>query len=425
MDSRIYDSLEAIRDNYGDGIFYNASVTKNLLGDLAPRLSKERVLIVNFLEMGGYFQLKHAGNNYFSVRSRLVEQYIENFAVEKRVADWILDIFSFLLGYNPDSVIKEPVKEIKVDLDYVKKLPAAKKASPRTEIMKPPKQLMPLADKDIIKRISCDFHTAAVIKGGFVSASGPNSEGQCNTNTFDWRDIIAVSCGTGFTVGLRADGTVIGVGNNDYNQLDFFGWRDIISISAGLRHTVGLRADGSCLGCGHNKNGEINIRHWRNITSIIAGTDCTFGIKKDGRVLVAGNNKSGDLTVSHLEDAADIAMAGPGRIVALRKNGTIARVGQENHMRKNFAKWKNIKQISAAPDYIAGLTRDGKVKLLAYFWRDSGAEAATYDWDNIQAIAAGRYHIIGWQKGGGLIGTMLHHDISKNKGQINVSKWEM
>ena len=418
MNNKIYESLKTIRDDYGDGIFYNASIVKNLLGDLAPGLNKERLLVVDFLKMGGYFQLKHSGNNYFATRSKLVEQYIEDFSVDKKVADWILDIFSFLLGYDPNKVIsiKEPT---------AKKTTVKKKVTKPIEIAKPPVKKFIIANKDIIKRISCDFHTAAVTKSGLVMAAGQNSEGQCNTNTFDWHDIVAVSCGTGFTVGLRADGTVTGVGNNDYRQLDFLGWHNITAVSAGLRHTVGLRSDGSCLASGHGKNGETDIRHWRNITNIIAGTDCTFGIKKDGRVLVAGNNKNGDLQVSHLENVADIAMAGPGKILALLKNGTIARVGSINHMRKNFDKVKNIKQISAAPDYIAGLTNDGRVRLLVYFWRGSGAEAATYDWENIQAIAAGRYHIIGWQKKGGLIGTMLHHDITKNKGQINISQWEM
>ena len=94
-------------------------------------------------------------------------------------------------------------------------------------------------------------------------------------------------------------------------------------------------------------------------------------------------------------------------------------------MRKSFAKWKNVRQISAAPDYFAGLMADGTVELLAYFWTDSGAEAATSHWRDIQAIAAGRYHIVGWRKDGTLVAAMLHPDMTRNRGQINVTKWEM
>jgi hypothetical protein len=68
---------------------------------------------------------------------------------------------------------------------------------------------------------------------------------------------------------------------------------------------------------------------------------------------------------------------------------------------------------------------NGTVKLLAYFWQDSGVEAATTDWREIVAIAAGRHHILGWKSNGTLLAEMLHPDISHNKGQLNVTKWEM
>jgi hypothetical protein len=142
-------------------------------------------------------------------------------------------------------------------------------------------------------------------------------------------------------------------------------------------------------------------------------------------VLAAGDNKNGDLQASHLEGITDIGYGGPGRIIALTADGRIARIGRENHMRKSFAKWKGIKQISAAPDYFAGLLEDGTVRLLAYFWQDSGAEAACHDWRDIVAIAAGRYHILGLRADGKLEAAMLHPDPRRNKGQLAVGQWRM
>jgi len=226
-------------------------------------------------------------------------------------------------------------------------------------------------------------------------------------------------------VGLRADGTAVGIGRNDFRQRAVGGWTNLKEISAGTRHTVGLRNDGTLLTCGQNKFGECRVSHWRNVTYVVAGNACTFGIKKDGRVLAAGDNRNGDLQVSHLENVVDIAYAGQERILALLQNGTVARVGRENHMRKNFSQFKNIRQISAAPDYFAALFEDGTVRLLAYFWQDSGVEAVTHDWRDIVAIAAGRFHILGWKSDGTLNAGMLHPDFRKNKGQINVDGWEM
>ncbi|PFN54858.1 chromosome condensation regulator, partial [Bacillus thuringiensis] len=46
-------------------------------------------------------------------------------------------------------------------------------------------------------------------------------------NVSDWRDIVAIAAGCAHTVGLKSDGTVIAVGNNEFGQCDVGSWRDI------------------------------------------------------------------------------------------------------------------------------------------------------------------------------------------------------
>jgi hypothetical protein len=433
MDLRILDALIAMRDTYGDGIFYNMTTARNLLNDLAPTLRKERIQVANFLEIGGYFQLKYAEKNYPLVRKKLSRQFIETFAVDEKIAEWVLNLFSEFLGYNikDDGAVYENEKPLpKIKPPTITERPKSPfigdERRPIMTVSRPEfgeKKIF--TNQRFAQRISADFHSVAVTRDGQVKAAGSNSDGQCHTNTYDWRDMVAVSAGACFTIGLRADGTVLGVGQNDFNQLNVKSWTQIKKISAGTRHTVGLREDGSLLACGQNKYGECNVSHWRNIVHVIAGQNCTFGIKKDGRVLVSGDNRNGSLEVSHLEGVVDIGYAAPGRIIALLRDGTIARVGRENHMRKNFSAFKNIRQISAAPDYFAALFDNATVRLLAYFWQDSGVEAATTDWRDIVAIAAGRHHILGLKSNNTLIAEMLHPDISHNKGQLNVTRWEM
>jgi len=437
VDDRIINTLTAIKDMYGDGVFYNLTTVKNMMNDLAPHLRKERIQIANFLEIGGYFQLKYAEQSYQLVRNRLYKQYRETFAVDASVANWVLNVFSVVLGFSisdEGAVYKgEPAPPRKPTITEIKQAARPYIGDERRPLMKVPatkKIQIPntrpkFGNREFAQRLAADYHSVAVVKNGFVKATGLNTDGQCFTNTYDWRDIIAVSTGAYYTVGIRADGTTIGTGRYEFKQRDMLGWSNIKVISAGTRHTVGLRGDGTLLACGQNKHGECNIQHWRNIVHVVAGDCCTFAIKKDKRVLVSGDNKNGDLQVSHLENVADIAYGGPGRIIALLEDGTIARVGQENHMRKNFSHIKGVKQIAAAPDYIAALMDNGTVKLLAYFWQDSGVEAATVDWTDIIAIAAGRYHILGWRSDGKLISAMLHPDISKNQGQLNINRWEM
>lgn len=42
------------------------------------------------------------------------------------------------------------------------------------------------------------------------------TENACRTE--NWTDIVAIAAGTGYTVGLKSDGTVISVGYNDNNK---------------------------------------------------------------------------------------------------------------------------------------------------------------------------------------------------------------
>ena len=59
-----------------------------------------------------------------------------------------------------------------------------------------------------------------------------------------WEKIVAIAAGSGYTVGLKADGTAITSGYS--SGLDnVSSWNNIVSIAAGSGHTVGLRSDGT------------------------------------------------------------------------------------------------------------------------------------------------------------------------------------
>ena len=65
-----------------------------------------------------------------------------------------------------------------------------------------------------------------------------------------WRSRYAptqnmIGASSRFTVGLKADGTVVATGDNAYGACDVSSWKDIVAISAEGWHTVGLKADGT------------------------------------------------------------------------------------------------------------------------------------------------------------------------------------
>ena len=76
---------------------------------------------------------------------------------------------------------------------------------------------------------------------------------------------MAVSAGTCHTVGLKSDGTVVAVGDNNYGQCDVDDWTDIVAVSAGGYHTVGLKSDGTVVAVGENDDGQCDVGNWTDI----------------------------------------------------------------------------------------------------------------------------------------------------------------
>jgi hypothetical protein len=437
MDNKILDILTAIRDTYGDGVFYNHSVVRNLLSDLSPTLNKERIQITNFLETNGYFQLKHAQKAYPLIRQRLITNYSTTYAVDESISAWVVDLFGALLGYNDIKDGAEYKRERKPIPPIVPKeqTPKPQTAEPArlpippipAAVKKPAPAPIPAAAKPVFSdysaRVTADYHTVAVTPEGTTLTAGFNEDGQCNT--WWWRNIESVVTGTHFTVGLKKDGTLHATGRNDYGQINLSGWNGVTQVSAGMRHTVALRKDGTVIAAGDNAFGECNVRKWRHLDKVIAGCQCTFGIKKDGRVLFTGESWDGTLRVLHLHNVAHIECTMAHRGIVLHRDGTLRWLGDDEALRRKMRAYRDVVQISGAPDYFAGLFKDGSVRILKYFWQDTGIEGAVSGWKNIKAIAAGRYHIAGVQKDGKVLAAMLHPDADRDKGQCNVEGWDI
>ena len=98
-------------------------------------------------------------------------------------------------------------------------------------------------------------HTVGLKRDGTVVAVGDNDDGQCDVR--DWWDIVAVSAGYDHTVGLKRDGT-------------------IVAVAAGWYHTVGLKRDGTVVAVGDNYDGVCDVSDWREIVAVSAGYDLSL-----------------------------------------------------------------------------------------------------------------------------------------------------
>ena len=55
--------------------------------------------------------------------------------------------------------------------------------------------------------------------------AGLYADEQCGVS--EWTDVVAVAAGWLYTLGLKADGTVVATGNDGYWQCTVSGWTDI------------------------------------------------------------------------------------------------------------------------------------------------------------------------------------------------------
>ena len=256
------------------------------------------------------------------------------------------------------------------------------------------------------------WHTVGLKANGTVVAMGYNDYGQCDVD--DWTDIVATSAGGYYTVGLKADGTVVAVGDNTDGQCEVSDWRDIVAISAGSRHTVGLKSDGTVVAVGYNDEGACDVTDWRDIVSISAGNGHTVGLKADGTVVALGYYADGRCGVTDWTDIVAIS-AGNWHTVGLKSDGTVVAVGSNEYGQCNVTDWMDIVAISAGGYYTVGLKADGTVVAVG---NDDYGKRNVKKWRDIMAISAGYDHTVGLKADGTVVA------VGDNEfGQCDVSGW--
>ena len=169
-------------------------------------------------------------------------------------------------------------------------------------------------------------HTVGLRADGTVVAVGNNDDGQCDVGSRSWTGITQVAAGRWHTVGLKADGTVVAVGYNPHGQCNVSRWMNIVQVATGSWHTVGLRADGTMVAVGDNTYGQSNVGGWTNITQVASGYFHTVGLLPSGTVVAVGDNPRGQCDVGGWTNIVQVA-AGGRHTVGLKADGTMVAVG--------------------------------------------------------------------------------------------------
>lgn len=214
----------------------------------------------------------------------------------------------------------------------------------------------------------------------------------------------SVGVGLGYTVGIKADGTCVAEGLNDYGQCDVDEWENIIAVSAGRDHTVGLKSDGTVVAAGRNDKGQCDVQNWRNIVAVSAGYKHTVGLTEKGRVVVTGDNTLHQHDLGQWLGINIVAInAGSYYTIALTSDGHVLSSGLRYDPAYEYfldfeesanihgisiytEKWEKIVDICAGGWHALALTGDGKVDGVGETC--SGQMDHISDWEDVRVIAA-------------------------------------
>ncbi|MBI3885551.1 MAG: immunoglobulin domain-containing protein [Opitutae bacterium] len=146
----------------------------------------------------------------------------------------------------------------------------------------------------------------------------------------DLTSAVAVAGGDGFSLALKADGTVVAWGYNSYGQTSVpSGLTDAVAIAAAGAYPLALKADGSVVSWGNFGTSSVPAG-LNGVIAISAGDSYLLALKSDGTVVAWGGNNSGPLTVPEsLTGVVGIAVGG-SHALAAKVDGTVVAWGNNN-----------------------------------------------------------------------------------------------
>ncbi|TLM75321.1 MAG: hypothetical protein FDZ70_06920 [Actinobacteria bacterium] len=228
--------------------------------------------------------------------------------------------------------------------------------------------------------------------------------------------MVDIAAGGWYTVGLKADGTVLAVGSNECGECGVSEWTDITAVAAGYNHTVGLTANGTAVSIGDDSWGQSGVADWDDLVAVAAGVYHTVGLKADGTVVAVGMDFSGQCNVSPREPIVAIT-ATEGGLFGLERDGTVVALARS---RGDVCGWTDITAIGGGYAHAVGLRSDGSV-VAAAGWISAGddfGQCDVSDWTDIVAVAGGFWHTIGLRRDGTVVAAG-----SAGDGRCDVSDW--
>ncbi|MDB6137986.1 MAG: hypothetical protein JWO94_1058 [Verrucomicrobiaceae bacterium] len=214
------------------------------------------------------------------------------------------------------------------------------------------------------------------------------------------------SAGDGHVLALKADGTLVAWGNNDFFQGSVpNGLSGIRVVAVGSYHNLVLKADGTVFAWGRNNEGECTVpAGLSGVIAIAGGLGHSVALTAGGTVFAWGGNTYGAAQVPAGLVGVRAIAAGFYHTLALKNDGTVAGWGYQNAGLASLAPGllTGIKAIAAGRVHSVALKNDGTVVT----WGDNTYHqtAMPPGITGIKAIAAGDDHTLALRIDGTVVG---------------------
>jgi alpha-tubulin suppressor-like RCC1 family protein len=229
-------------------------------------------------------------------------------------------------------------------------------------------------------------------------------------------DVVVVAAGSGHSVVLRSDGTVVAWGGyldgSSYVPMTVpAGLSGVAAIAAGYDHDLAVTAEGRVVGWGYDKYGQTDAPSGlSNVVKIAAGGNHSLALKNDGTVVAWGAGATGSgswpntgqaIVPVGLIDVIAIA-AGNAHSLAFKRDGTVVAWGSEYHGGTAVpAGLVDVVAIAAGGYYSLALRSDGTVAA----WGDNskGQTSVPSGLRDVVAIAAAESHSLALKSDGTVV----------------------
>ena len=162
------------------------------------------------------------------------------------------------------------------------------------------------------------YHSLALRADGSLVGWGWNDYGQAQAPEGEFTTMAG---GTWHSVALRRNGTLCGFGKNEFGECDAPEGDDFIAVAAGLENSLAVRADGSLVGWGRNAFGKLELSADHSFTAVAATDRFSVGLRRDGSLAVWGDTD----VCGDVPDGEYVAIdGGMYHAIALAADGTIA-----------------------------------------------------------------------------------------------------